>query len=1160
MSSLLWITIPGGTFERGAERGALLRVLISPRLEDNSLPAAGMEHWPPQSLVNATLVVEFAESVGGPVHREAVPPPHIRAQPGVWEAFFPAGTTVKPPQRPVRGPAQIVQVDATSSKAAEVRQTFTKVAQSVVRLTQDDQSAFYAATRAELVARWPNQPLAPATTAAPLPTAISRPEPPDFHRSIALLREHPVVLEALGLIIEMKLPETASTRFPEGLVRVRWPDGAAFRPTIVSPWTQYETGFLPRSTENISSGMVTLTDDRPTADPSGDLRWEIVTFDVDNGSREFRDAARSLAAARPTTEPAGGAKPFAMPALRTAGLVLVRRGRQADFAARRIAATAFAERDSLNGAVLSADDLVLGYRIDVQPQGRNWLSLHEREAQYTLKRGDVAITIGGPQLREEGHLKAHAAVIDDTGTLRTDEVVACWSGWSLSVPRPALREPADRPERPGAPFHLATKFAVPAGTLPRLRFAETYRLRARVADLAGGGLQLEDRAAGRCFTDAILYRRYEPVASPDVQLPQGVNPSALGPGESVAQIVIRTDGNTEFTSVPNRLLLAPRASLTLAEQHRALDGMSAQQIQELVRRALVQSGAASVDELLFPDFAAGGVCVFPRRQPGGPSPARTERAWNEAWPDLKPKEIVLKARPPGESVIFGWEAASGASPVAERLNVRLAKAEEVTLELSSFLKADFLDHFAIAPSLPGVSAEAASAGRHPMVTPARTITLTHAVKRPLGEPRGTLTARRNAGETFAVLEPDPPLLGVDPKSTAKLEIAANWDEHENNVTRRAVKSEVQTIAVNRGDQLLKDPIRHEFGDTRHRKVTYTLTAVSRFRHFFGAAEDESAFVAKAVLPRLVSIPNSARPSPPMVLSIRPAFAWETSREGGQNFTLRRRRLGGHVRVELKGPWYETGEGEQLAVIVSTGSEPPERLRPFLTQAGRDPIYQLADTVRWPEAAEFKRASGPSREAFLKEAGANVAVTPHEPWFNDGRWFADISLPRLASESYCPFVRLAVARYQPDSLDELSLSQVVLAEMVQLLPERNLIVRRSGNSLFAALDGRSNVDNSWTVTLERFQAPPGTAADAVQLTALETMPAEGIPSWIPVANQLQTGKIGPQELQLQVPANVGPLRLRIQEVEDLRSGSAADIARGVLTARTVYSEVVALPET
>jgi hypothetical protein len=278
----------------------------------------------------------------------------------------------------------------------------------------------------------------------------------------------------------------------------------------------------------------------------------------------------------------------------------------------------------------------------------------------------------------------------------------------------------------------------------------------------------------------------------------------------------------------------------------------------------------------------------------------------------------------------------------------------------------------------------------------------------------------------------------------------------------------------------------------------------------------------------------------------------------------RRRLGGHVRIELRGPWYETGEGEQLAVIVSTSDEPPENLRPFLTQAGGDPIYRLSDNppsfnIRWPAAEEFQRASGPPGEVFLKEAGAKVAVVPHEPWFHEGRWFADISIPRLASESYCPFVHLAVARYQPDSLEELALSQVVMTEMVQLLPERTLRVRRNGSDFFVALDGTGDKNNSWTLTLERFQAQPGIAADSVELTALET-PADGIPAWMPVPNQQQTGRIGPQELQFQLPPNVGPIRLRIQEMEGLRSGAAAELPRGVLAARTVYSEVVTLPAT
>jgi len=1177
MSEMMWVTIPGGTIRRGEEREMTLRVLIAPKLESETLAAAGMERWPPQSLVNARLAVEFAEDVAGELHMLEIEPPHIRAQPGVWEAFFGPNTIVTP-RRPRDRAAPQVEVDSTSSKAAAITETFTRAASTELRSDHDDRPALNAAVRTELLSRWSGEE-------SPPPQVITLPapdfQPPDFHRTISMLREHPTVLRALGLIIELRLPISAlPTRFSEGIVRVRWPGAPASISKIVTPWTRYDNRFLPGSTTNISAGMVTLTDDREGA-AVGDPRWEIVTVDVDNGAKRLLDAAKAIAAAPVSaTATSGAAITFMLPAMRSAGLMLVRRGRQADFEARRVAADNNARRDSMSEAVLTADDLVLGYRIDVKLQGRDWFSLHERDAKYTVSKGGAEITIGEGAVREEGHVKAHAAIDDGSGALRADEVVARWSGWSLSAPLPSFDATAGRrrPEpHPDMPFKFDWTFAVPKGTLPRLRFAHTYRMRARVADMAGGGLDVGDPAADRCFTAPVPYRRYEPVASPDIALPQGLTAEALGPGESIERVVIRSDFDADSADFGSnvRILLAPQTSLTLAEQHGALDDMTPEQIRELMKRARENArrrGTPFADEALFPDFAAGGVCVFPRREPGGLNVNRTERAWSETWPDFKFKQIVLRERVAGDSSILEWEVASNISDpsIGDRLIIRLAKAEELTLELSSFLKADFLDHFAInVNSLPAVSGAAASEGRHPMVTPERAVTLVHAVRRPLSDPRGTLKVRRNQGETFALLDPDPALLGIDPKSTAKVEIAATWTERSDDATREVANAPVQTVIVDRGDQFLKDQIRHEFGDTRRRKITYTLTAVSRFRQFFDTSEDNEAFVVRRALPEPVNIPNSARPSPPIVVSTRPAFVWQENRENLPDFTLIRRRLGGYLRLELKGPWYETGEGEQLAVLVWKDDRPPEDIWPFITQAGLDPVRHTGFPIRFPTSAAFTGAGAP-REALLKEAGQRVVAVPYEPWFHDGRWFADIALPGLvtsADSSYCPFVQLAVARYQPDSLTDLEISPAVKTEMIQFMPERTLSVRRSGNDVFVSFHGQLMTglpsQNVFLVFLERLQSPPGVSADTIHLTALEP-PTDGIPAWVPIANQTGLGRVdgtgSPQEVKLQIQPDLGPFRIRVREYEPLTGPEEFISVGDDLTARTVYSDVVVLPET
>jgi hypothetical protein len=44
------------------------------------------------------------------------------------------------------------------------------------------------------------------------------------------------------------------------------------------------------------------------------------------------------------------------------------------------------------------------------------------------------------------------------------------------------------------------------------------------------------------------------------------------------------------------------------------------------------------------------------------------------------------------------------------------------------------------------------------------------------------------------------------------------------------------------------------------------------------------------------------------------------------------------------------------------------------------------------------------------------------------WYADIGVGGIVDEAYCPFIQLALARYQPHSLDGLTLPPVVLSDL------------------------------------------------------------------------------------------------------------------------------------
>jgi hypothetical protein len=70
------------------------------------------------------------------------------------------------------------------------------------------------------------------------------------------------------------------------------------------------------------------------------------------------------------------------------------------------------------------------------------------------------------------------------------------------------------------------------------------------------------------------------------------------------------------------------------------------------------------------------------------------------------------------------------------------------------------------------------------------------------------------------------------------------------------------------------------------------------------------------------------------------------------------------------------------------------------------------------------------------------VAPHQVGYDDERrlWYADIVV-RPPDAAYYPFIRLALARYNPISLPGAHLSNIVLTDIQQLVPDRLVIVTR-----------------------------------------------------------------------------------------------------------------------
>ena len=78
----------------------------------------------------------------------------------------------------------------------------------------------------------------------------------------------------------------------------------------------------------------------------------------------------------------------------------------------------------------------------------------------------------------------------------------------------------------------------------------------------------------------------------------------------------------------------------------------------------------------------------------------------------------------------------------------------------------------------------------------------------------------------------------------------------------------------------------------------------------------NGFTRSSLLPKSISILNSARPAAPKVLYVIPTFRWERKGDTLEG-RIESKRSGGGLRVYLELPWFSSGDGEQLGVVLGT---------------------------------------------------------------------------------------------------------------------------------------------------------------------------------------------------------------------------------------------------
>jgi len=225
-------------------------------------------------------------------------------------------------------------------------------------------------------------------------------------------------------------------------------------------------------------------------------------------------------------------------------------------------------------------------------------------------------------------------------------------------------------------------------------------------------------------------------------------------------------------------------------------------------------------------------------------------------------------------------------------------------------------------------------------------------------------------------------------------------------------------------------------------------------------------VRESAWSKVVNIKASARPAAPKVLYIVPTFKYEEPKKESATKT-KSTRLGGGLRIYLDRPWYSSGEGEKLGVVLfpltyekvaeNTGILNAKKLmgqwlrelEPYISQYGIDPVWKrddaMKDTYCLLRSEHFKKNDNslpitsrpdiPTRvedelvrdittsiphakcEDDNMEGGTSfitLDLVPYTPLFDKDRllWYCDI---QIKNSAYYPFVRLALARYQEDAI-------------------------------------------------------------------------------------------------------------------------------------------------
>lgn len=540
---------------------------------------------------------------------------------------------------------------------------------------------------------------------------------------------------------------------------------------------------------------------------------------------------------------------------------------------------------------------------------------------------------------------------------------------------------------------------------------------------------------------------------------------------SLLDAVVLSSSDPDAVGTPTGVALAPplaRDDVTAAELADGLERLrnpeQADNVEDLAGFQVLHP-AGSIDVPYLPDPLSTGIGL--RFTGHG-----TAEGWSQdvtvafagSWPDTGTYRLVLAGGPAGVTV------------AGSVVTVNLPPGASASVRSSSTIDEGGLDLLGlwnwISDTVPAAQVPDVLAGRHQMITPREELELVHAVQRPLVRPAldRRFKADRGYGETHTLFKG---AIGVQSATTGRLDVDATWREwfdepasgrppeliggHAGHAFDLPVALGTESVGLAGNPDL-----RHHFGDTIHRVVTYAPKASTRFREYLPPARAGNPAALHVTGPgSTIHVPASARAAAPHVFAVMPTFRWvDEPADEFDPLSRSRRRMTG-LRVWLERPWHLSGEGEMLGVVVS-GEDgilgDSDLRRQFVSLWGKDPIRRTGELpAPMPRPRDFSGVGLLVRDRLtLAEFGGQrpgVSVVGHPVTYSPERdmWFADLDVD--PGEASWPFLRLALTRFQPWAVQDAELSPVAIVDFVQLINDRAASVTRPGpNAVTVTVSG------------------------------------------------------------------------------------------------------------